>query len=161
MPSADKRRGVYALFFPSGAFYVGSSGYLGERWFRHRTMMRAGTHRCPLVMGEYRAYGEPEFHVLAVTETKEDAICIEQWLLDGVAKHELCLNSAMDARNSTAGTRQSDSTRAKILDRVKKSPVVAAGETFPSVIEASRKIGLSRSTIRKRISDGTPGFHYA
>lgn len=105
---------AYALTHQAtGSVYVGSTHNLYNRINQHKTRLAAGTHRNKNIQAVFDS--DPKFNLAYVqTETKEDALDIEQQLLDSLKDTVPLLNVAADARRAGAGLRLSAETKAKL-----------------------------------------------
>lgn len=90
--AALQRWVVYRLDFPDGRFYFGSTNDLPRRVSVHKTLMRKGTHRNPLIRRE--GYGPDSFvvQVVADVDSKQQARNGEARFIDDHIGHPLCLN---------------------------------------------------------------------
>lgn len=107
---------AYALTHKStGLHYVGSTGDLYTRIVQHKKMLRYGKHKNGNLQ---KAYDEdPVFSLSFVeTETKEDAVIIEQTLLDQLKPKGLLFNIAIDAVNPNQGLQVSDEVKERLRD---------------------------------------------
>lgn len=161
MPSKYSVPGVYALVFPSGKFYVGSTAYLNRRKGEHFYALRRGKNPCSGVQGEFNASGElPSFEVLMKSRDKAEATQVEQWLLDGLHADGMCLNSASNSILTRLGANVTQETRQKLKTSRKCHRVVVNFTEYPSVKGAIREAKMDRRTIVRKIAAQAPGFYY-
>lgn len=168
------RPGAYTItHIASGSIYVGSTGDLDVRKRLHLSALRLGDHRNDRLQDLFIEDDRLEF-VEYPTATKHDALTKEQELIN-YHKSPLLLNvHTLDVRNPSAsraanGYRHSEETRRKIAagntgkvltekckQKMRESspralPVMIEGKRYPSVIEASRALGMTFSAVRSRL----------
>lgn len=99
----------------TGMTYVGSTHNLYTRINQHKTRLQAGTHRNPNLQQAFD--DDPRFDMGFVrAENKEEALDIEQKMLDeGHAQGKL-LNVAFDARRTGLGVAVQDEAKAKLRE---------------------------------------------
>lgn len=83
---------------PTGRFYIGSSGNLTRRIWRHRTELASGMHTNRKLQEIYTCWDDFEVMTSEVN-TLEEARQLEQQLLDRYVGTALCCNSSMSATN--------------------------------------------------------------
>lgn len=154
---------AYALHHDkSGKVYVGSTGNLYARMSQHRTDLKRGVHRNPNLQAAFD--DDPKFSMSYVeTESKEQAVEIEQHLLSTHHSSGRLLNVATDAVNPGAGMQltdeQKEARREAALEhfsdpanRQRHSDLTKQMWQDPSYRESHMGRELSRD-IRRRISD--------
>lgn len=99
----------------TGDVYVGSTHDLYTRINKHKTSLSVGQHRNHRLQGAHDT--SPEFRVdYCPTNTREEALDLEQSLLDDLRLCDNVLNIAMDARKSGLGVVRSTETREKLRE---------------------------------------------
>lgn len=108
------RPAAYALLHPStGGVYAGSTGDLYHRISQHRTKLRTGTHSNRNLQAAYDQ--NPTFTLrFKITETVEEAIVVEQTILDTFLPLGNLLNVSTDATKGGKGHVVSDSAKERI-----------------------------------------------
>lgn len=169
-----KQPGAYVITHKaSGCIYVGSTGDLRVRRQLHLSSLRVGNHKNGRLQDLFIEDDRLEF-VDYPTASKDDALTKEQELID-YHKGPLLLNvHTLDVRNPSAsraanGYRHSKETRERmrvsqtgktITEECKQKmresspralPVMIEGKRYPSVIEASRALGMTFSAVRSRL----------
>lgn len=99
----------------TGDVYVGSTHDLYTRINKHRTGLSVGEHRNHKLQSAHDTSPEFRVHYLP-TNTREEALDLEQSLLDDLRQCDHVLNIAMDARKSGLGVIRSESTREKLRE---------------------------------------------
>jgi len=160
-----KRPGVYVITHPeSNKCYVGSTGDLYQRKSEHVSDLRKGNHPNRPLQCAYNENDKLEF-VCTPTATKEEAVTLEQAILDSYGNGEKLFNVATNATTPWKGLRHSEKSIEKMKETnkgvglgSKKSP-----ETIDKMKAAAkgRVIGefmrtRSKEVLSKRISiDGS------
>lgn len=105
---------VYALHHEkTGQTYVGSTKNLYHRVNQHKTRLAAGEHKNHKLQSAFD--DDPKFNLsFTATDTKEQAIVLEQGLLDKFILTGTLLNLATDAANAAKGLTHSDSVKDKL-----------------------------------------------
>ncbi|MNN29467.1 GIY-YIG catalytic domain protein [compost metagenome] len=115
-PSRDTHSvpAAYALHHDkSGRTYVGSTGNLYARMSQHRTDLKRGVHKNPNLQEAFN--DDPKFSMsFMATESKEQAVEIEQHLITTHHSSGRLLNIATDAINPGAGQVISDEQKEKL-----------------------------------------------
>lgn len=170
-----KRPGAYTItHIASGCIYVGSSGDLDTRKQLHLSALRLGKNKNARLQDLFIEDDRLE-SVEYPTATKNDALTKEQELID-YHKGPLLLNVyTLDVRNPSAsraanGFRYSEESRERmrqaqlgktLTDECKQKmressprsrPVMIEGVRYPSMIEASRALGMTHSAVRSRLN---------
>lgn len=83
---------------PTGKFYIGSSGNLNRRIWRHRTELEQGVHTNRKLQSTYTTWDDFTVETF-LSGTLEEARQMEQQLLDRHVGTALCCNSSMSANN--------------------------------------------------------------
>jgi group I intron endonuclease len=102
MTKARKIIAVYRIKnLISGAYYIGSSTNLYERWRTHRTKLRSGKHPNRHLQASWFKHSEEAFRFvcLAEFETVEDMEAAEEGLLDACINDPLCCNLSRWAKS--------------------------------------------------------------
>lgn len=95
--------GVYVLSFPSGKFYVGSSGNIASRVAQHRQDLIAGEHINLYVQEQWRLYMQFDVYEYYI-DGRESAYDLEQSFIDTHNKNPFLLNIQMNARGGSSYT---------------------------------------------------------
>jgi hypothetical protein len=175
---------AYIIEHPkSGLFYVGSTGEAGQRRRAHLSTLKLGKNRNHALQEAYNDDPELRF-TFVLSSTKEEALALEQKLIDHHYGDPKLANVAPNAQAPGLGLVRSEETRLKIgeagkgrepwnkgqtlspihLERViasrdKISRKVCVEEVeYPSVSAASRALGVQPSCVVKRIASQTDQF---
>lgn len=174
MTAREKVCGAYILtHVQSGCIYIGSTGDLFLRSWRHRNELKRGVHRCKRLQALYSGDQNIAFTEVP-TSTKEEAIDEEQRLIDLNKGSTLLLNVVtLNVRNTMAsifanGHRHSDETRKRMSEAKKgtKLPastrlkmgqasgktkaVIIDGIEYFSIRAASEALGVTFDQVRNR-----------
>ena len=162
--------GVYMILCLVNDYrYYGETSNISHRIAGHRRDLRRKKHGNDNLQTDWNAFGEDnfEFSVLFIGESwhlRERRLEKETELILNHPGQVYNTYAAMTDRvkelNSFYGRKHSESTKALIraLQRGKPKdqlglPISIEGETYPSLAEASRRLGHSRKTIRDRLKD--------
>lgn len=164
---------------PTGRRYIGSSGNISERFWRHRTRLRHGKHHIALMQQDWNEYGEAAFTFIVLREIADPdkRFDAEQAGIDEARAAGLCYNPSPTARTpkgvrltpeqlavhseAMRGRKVSEATRRKISDS-NKANWAARGitdEDRARFAEMGRK-GTGRTVppeVRARISAAQKG----
>ena len=174
MGRRHKFAGIYAITHEDGGTYVGSTEDLYHRKNQHRHLLREGKHPNAPLQEAYNSNPNISFEYSLTNGDVARARQLEQELLDKHHGSNAMFNVASDAVASGKGMVRSEETirknreahagkkltaehRYRISNGLMKSdakhtrPVVIEGSTYESIEEASRNIGMPKSTIRNRI----------
>lgn len=86
----------------SGKIYIGSSGHIGYRIWKHRNTLKHGKHQILALQKLFDESRDIRFATI-ITNTADEAIDVEQGLLDKYWGSDRLLNKAPDARLSGKG----------------------------------------------------------
>lgn len=134
--------GYYRLTHrPTGKFYVGSSGDLDRRMWRHRTELSSGTHPNRNLQDVYTNWDDFEISI-TYTTTLEEARHEEQQLINRFVGTPLCCNVSISSVNGIAGVRPfvPKETRIKNLEKANE-----ARRGVPLSDEHRRNLSVSHS----------------
>lgn len=150
-----KVAGAYVITHTAtGKIYVGSSGHLAKRYRYHLNDLAANTSNNRLLQAAYNSDPDLTFFFY-VTETKEDALDLEQKLLDSFkGVHEL-LNVGMDVRRSMKGVSMPDSAKEKlrIINTGKKiPPEIVAKVTATRLAKGFRHREQTKELLSKKLT---------
>lgn len=176
--------GVYIIEHPgTDKAYIGSSGDLGARKRLHRSDLKLGKNSNGPLQSAYN--DDPNINFLLFpTATKEEAVALEQKLLDHEMPKGKLFNIAVSATAMNKGMTLSEETRRKIgqagigrephnkgktLSEQHRASVIASrenlshevsiqGKTYPSIAEAARQLNLSFGCVIKRVNSKTSAF---
>lgn len=93
--------GVYTVTcMPTGRRYVGSSGDIRERFFRHRYRLRHGQHHITAMQADWNEHGEAAFafEVISLIAGRDERFDAEQAGIDEAMAAGLCYNPSPTAR---------------------------------------------------------------
>jgi group I intron endonuclease len=146
--------GVYKLDFPSGHFYIGSSGNVEKRYREHINSLKTNTHDSDKVQSIFNEFGDIPKCVLLTECEKEKIRFNEQKFLDENFDKEGCLNKARDATSPGKGNKWTEERKAYMSDLMKeriftdehRSRISASKKGVPGqplTEERKTKIGLS------------------
>ena len=130
--------GIYQILNTvNGHKYIGSTVNFQQRWNRHRSMLRNGTHHAKRLQNSWDKYGEPsfKFEIIFLCD-REELINNEQIFIDK-CHPEYNVNPIAESSRDRVVT---DETRIKLS-------IVATGRVFPE--EVKKKI--SRSHMGKKM----------
>lgn len=112
-PAAADGPAAYILTHEStGMFYIGSSGNIKVRLAAHKNTLARGVHDSTTLQELYAHDDEMSVEILK-TRNKEEALNLEQQLLDEHYGQPFCINKAKDARVSGKGIYPTDEVREK------------------------------------------------
>lgn len=143
----------------SGEFYVGSTGHLVNRLKSHTSNLARNKHPN---FGLQKIFNEKERSNLTVyikeTKDREEALDIEQLLLDRFKGTPKILNVAFDARRGGAGRPMTESNRAKLSVAVKgkKKPEGFSEKLSKANKEHPRREELNKALSENRMSGNNP-----
>lgn len=142
-----KKGYIYAIKnLKTGKFYIGQTINLKDRKYRHFKRMRNGKHRGPKLLNSYNKHGE--VFVFGVIESVSREKLNERetyWIkkFDSVENGYNCDYGGANPLN---------------LDKCKAvrafEPDGVTYTDYPSIIEASRQLGIDRSTIQSSLIKG-------
>jgi hypothetical protein len=175
--SADAIAGVYVISHEvSGLYYIGSSGNLHSRLYGHGRALQRGDHHCQRLQQAFEYDDAISVGIERVAD-REAARDLEQAYLDQSHNDPYRLNRAIDARCSTLGLNRPDKRTkapaghktefrhaAETIEKQRKSKEAAnvavfiEGQSYPSLNDASRKLGLSLGTVNGRVNSNHPNF---
>lgn len=159
MPKAEAPAGagVYIIkHVETDMFYVGSTNDLRRRISRHKVDLRRGENSNRNLQALYDQNSELEF-LCSPTKTREDALAMEQELLDTLKGSEVLLNVAIDAVAPTKGLTYSEEIKQKMVGS-HGVPVVIHGVQYPNMAGAANALGESVQTVRMRCLNPRPKF---
>ena len=111
-----KISGVYKIqskFVPN-RLYVGSSLDIHKRWWDHKTRLKEGLHKNPILQAHYNKYGTDDFEFCVIEEcSQEMLINREQYYIDVLRPS---FNVLLFAENSL-GHKHSEETKQKIREK--------------------------------------------
>lgn len=171
----DKICGAYVLtHVQSGHLYIGSTGDLHGRNWRHRNELKRGVHKCKKLQELYDT--DPALHFSGIPFlTKEEALSEEQRMIDMYKRNPFLLNVVtLNVRNTMAslfanGHKHSDETRKRMSVAKKGKPlsdehrkkmsesaaksvaVVIDGIEYSTMLEASERLGIAYDVVRRRL----------
>lgn len=146
--------GVYALIFPDGKVYIGSTTRsFRNRLRRHMRVLLKGSHCNQYMQRLFNKYGKPEFCILEKCSDPEEIYVKEQTWID--AQDKKMLINLVPARLCPAYKRSTpEEVRKKISESHKGKSL--SKEHIRSVSDANR--GKHRSVeSRKRMSESAKG----
>lgn len=107
--------GVYIVELQSSPYiYIGSTGNLYQREMSHRNQLKRGEHPNTKLQLLYAPENGVHFNIVKRTQSKEEALSLEQELLDQHKDNPYCLNIATNAKAAAAGRILSEATKAKM-----------------------------------------------
>ena len=134
--------GIYAIYSPSGARYVGSAVNLKRRWYLHKRGLERRDHHCAALLRAANKYGihALTFEVLEFCRP-EDLIAREQCHIDATpvrrrynssptagntygTKHSAA--ARLNMRNAQLGKKRPDEVKAKISEYQRNKPPASA-----------------------------------
>lgn len=133
---------------PTGRFYIGSSGNLTRRIWRHRTELASGMHTNRKLQEIYTCWDDFEVMTSEVN-TLEEARQLEQQLLDRYVGTALCCNSSMSATNPFDVFERIGPSREICIANLEKANEARRGKPLSS----EHKARLSESKKGKVLSD--------
>lgn len=162
---------------PNGRKYFGRSQEVQKRWRAHRNMLRKGNHSNHDMQRDWKEFGEEafEFRVTRLLNDYDESVSAEQELIDSSRgesynianstsggdtftynprKEEIRkLKSAMTSGegNPMFGKEKSELTITRIKEANSKR-VRIFGVEYPSASEASRILGIVKSTVYYRLN---------
>jgi group I intron endonuclease len=133
----------------NGKFYVGYSTKTAARFRAHLNMLKRGEHHCIHLQRSWNVHGEAAFEFLVVKylESKEEALKLEQELLDQLFSSGLLFNSA-----------NTNDLRKTILYAITKEGKRKSADSrrrSPKFIESARRnvrLATSQEAIAKRVA---------
>ena len=165
-----RQPGIYMILCTVNDYrYIGETSNVALRLAGHRRDLRRKIHSNENLQKDFNLYGEPlfEFTILYIGDdwgNREDRIKTEGQLI--MNNMEKCYNTYafMSERvgqlNGFYGKKHSQVTKTLISQQKKGIPndllgrkVSISGVEYPSIAEASRKLGHSRKLIRTRVND--------
>jgi predicted GIY-YIG superfamily endonuclease len=185
LPTKSERAGVYLLTIPGkDNFYIGSSEDVYARTHQHERLLRSGKHELGDLQEAFNQVKAVEFKAIK-TKDKEEALKIEQRLLDQNLSNPFCSNTADNAKRALAssavqeylrkpksedtkkrmsesklGVQRTDEVR-EILKKngaARAKPVEVDGVVFESKSAAARHYGLAVPAVNVRIASRSPKF---
>lgn len=136
--------------------YVGSSKNIHKRLVVHRRQLQQRKHRNYRLQQTWDEYGESQFAVTVLE------LCVESRLLEreahwfnqyGVGDIARSLNIAIDPASGSRGVKHSLETKAKI-SQSRKRKCAWNGIEYQSIGDAANAMGISRTTMNRRINSG-------
>lgn len=180
-----RKSGIYAIYSPSGARYVGSALNINRRWYMHLRSLRRGDHHCAGLLRAARKYGIESLR-MAVLELCEpaDLLVREQVHIDAtpyrqrynsalIAGSCLGMRHTEEARRNMSqahiGNRHSPEARAKISAYQRTKPPVTdetrakmraaqLGKRYAPRPPRSAEV-KARMAARRSAATNTSGFH--
>jgi predicted GIY-YIG superfamily endonuclease len=176
--SKDSHPAAYVLLnTETEKVYVGSTENLYKRIHNHKTNLLNGEHKNKNLQDSFN--NDPLFNLSFIqTKNVEQAINIEQQIIDTFVSDGILLNIATDARLPRKGIKLSEETKEKQIElwnntefknkmlelfktpeyRQKqsdgvKNPVSIDGTIFGNVAKASRSLSINHNTISKRLNN--------
>lgn len=180
----SEETGIYHLSnSETGELYIGS-GVLQARRIQHFSDLRNNRHCNSLLQEVYNRNPNFEFKIIAKCD-KETALNLEQIALDASVEDSTSLNVSKKARGCAVepsseqienyrkrmlgntynlGRKLEPEHKAKVLAALQPSiveksrPVTIEGQVFVSIHEASRQLGIPKTTIFNRIKSPNSKF---
>lgn len=166
--------GAYRLLHkPTGRFYVGSSNSVMRRINEHRYCLLRGDHQNPKLNEVFTTWADFEITIW-VAATVEEAMSVEQSLLDTHAGTELCCNVSLTAFPDRVGERWGADHRNRIhrsmigrthtpdtkalISLTRSRRVSINGTIYDSAAIAANKLGLPHKRVRNRLMSDSPSF---
>lgn len=177
--------GIYAIYSPSGARYVGSAVNLTRRWYMHRRSLQRGDHHCAALARAATKYGieSLRFEVLELC-APEDLLPAEQRYIDATPARErynscpIAGNSygvkhseqaRLNMRKAQLGKKRPADVRAKISAYQRNKPPISS-ETRAKMRAAQLgkqyakrprrpKAVIENMAVRRSEATNTSGFH--
>lgn len=157
--------GVYKIsntLCPEGKYYIGYSRNIMKRWEHHRYELKTKRHGNFHMQRVYDKYGSECFtyEILQECENEEEAKQIEASYLHDLSIRDKLYNlifvndngfiyhSDESLMNMSQGQKESYKKGRVIAN---KRSIIINGITYPSINEASRKLGMSNCNIRYRL----------
>lgn len=104
--------GAYLIYhYKTGKFYVGHSKCLYSRKYQHLSRLKSNTHSNKDLQEAYLDDSNISFTVIQFTINEDEAINVEQHLLDFYFNTGLLFNKEPNARNSIGSIRDNESKR--------------------------------------------------
>ena len=145
--------GVYALVFPNGKFYIGSTVKSFRRRFRsHLRGLLKGSHCNPHMQNLFNVYGKPKFQVLEKCKNPELVVIREQVWMDA-QDQKMLVNCGPAIPCPMFGRIASEETRKKLSESHKGNTNMLgkhfSEESKHKMSESHKGKPLSREHIRK------------
>lgn len=107
--------GIYKITIEAtGQFYIGSSGVLSHREFKHMYSLRKGNHYVKELQEAFSNNEKITFEVLSIASDKEEAFKLEQEAISSNLGSNLFLNKSIDAVSPGKGRIWSEEQKKKI-----------------------------------------------
>lgn len=164
-----KQSGIYMVRCIQNDWrYYGESKNVSGRLSSHRSLLNRKIHPNVALQVDWNTYGSENFDfiilfmgeswdILSVRKGKE----LELIILDRALSYNILEGiSRPGEKNPFWGKLQTEETKKKISEALKGRPndrlgrkISVLGTIYPSLAEASRKTGIARKTIRKKLED--------
>lgn len=151
-----ERPGIYAIQNTlNDKVYIGQSGNLFSRLKEHRSKLKNGKHKNRPLQSSYNKYGESNFKLVVIEFCAFHLLCERELLYINLFGKENIFNTVINGEQVTSGSKQKNETVKRIKENSAFSEKVEQFDkswnyiqTFPSMSEAARQLGVLQSPIR-------------